>query len=257
MGHVSIGTPRRSTGLLFGLTSDLMEQQTKDSTHGIGAAGSAVGNVYWRYTMQADQSFDMHGNFPYATLFDSVTGGNLAGSGGPVVSFPNHLQNFVAWNFKHTKMPDRLAGNRKGVYNRWGGRPSLVKPIIVGMHGNAEGAPVRVEGKQTLINESPGRPVAPESLYEAQLALRSGGSLPAWVGRAKSDRATMQKNLPDFPRGGDNTPFVARKRLETVPWILDTPMRKELYDKNNPREALLGQWPTGDGKPWVQPEKSR
>ncbi len=72
MGHVSIGTPRRCTGMLFGLALDRMEQQTKDTTHGVGAAGSAVGNVYWRYTMQPDQSFDMHGNFPYATLFDSV-----------------------------------------------------------------------------------------------------------------------------------------------------------------------------------------
>ena len=44
MGHVSIGTPRRCTGMLFGLMEDRMEQQTRDTTHGIGAAGSAVGN---------------------------------------------------------------------------------------------------------------------------------------------------------------------------------------------------------------------
>lgn len=252
MGHVSIGTPRRSTGILFGLTSDLMEQQTKDTTHGIGAAGSAVGNVYWRYTMQPDQSFDMHGNFPYATLFDAVTGGNLTSSGGPIVSFPNHLQNFVAWNFKHTKMPARIA-SRKGVYNWWGSRPSLVKPIIVGMHDSKAGGSVRADEKQVSINESPGAPVSPASLYEAQLALRFGGRLPEWVEKAKHEWAVMQKNLPDFPRGGDNTPFVARKRLETVQWILDTPMRNELYDKDNRGEALLKQWPTSTGQAWVAP----
>jgi uncharacterized protein DUF4955/pectate lyase-like protein len=248
MGHVSIGTPRRCTGMLFGLTLDRMEQQTKDTTHGIGAAGSAVGNVYWRYTMQPDQSFDMHGNFPYATLFDCVVGGNLASSGGPIVSFPNHLQHFVAWNFRHVKMPARIAA--KGQYDWWGGRPSLVKPIIVGMHGH----PVRVDARKVALNESPGQAVDPESLLEAQLALRFGGKLPAWVEKAQQDWAAMQKNLPEFPRGGDNTPWVARKRLETVQWILDTPMRKELYDKDNPREALLKQWPTSDGKPWVAPE---
>jgi hypothetical protein len=250
MGHSSIGTPRRCTGMLIGLSADIMEQQTKDSTHGVGAAGSAVGTVFWRYTMQPDQSFDMHGNFPYATLFDSVVGGNLAGSGGPIASFPNHLQHFVAWNFRHSKAPARLKG-RSGVYDWWGGRPSLVKPVIVGMHG----APARPDGAQVSVNESPGAPVEPGSLYEAQLALRFGGKPPAWVEQARRDWAAMAKNLPDFPRGTDNTPFVARKRLETVQWVLDTPMRKELYDKAAPRAALLAQWPTGDGKPWVQADR--
>jgi hypothetical protein len=250
MGHVSIGTPRRCTGMLIGLTVDQMEQQTKDTTHGIGAAGSAVGSVYWRYTMQPDQSFDMHGNFPHATLFDSVVGGNLANSGGPVVSFPNHLQHFVAWNFRHVNVPQRLA-DRNRPYDFWGGRPSLVKPLFVGMHGT----PVSVDPETVGLNESPGQSVEPESLYEAQLALRFGGNCPAWVEKAKQDWAAMQKNLPEFPRGGDNTPWVARKRLETIQWILDTPMRKALYDKDNPREALLKQWPTRDGRPWVAPDR--
>jgi hypothetical protein len=251
MGHSSIGTPRRCTGMLIGLSEDVMEQQTKDSTHGVGAAGSAVGTVFWRYTMQPDQSFDMHGNFAYATLFDAVVGGNLAGSGGPIPSFPNHLQNFVAWNFRHTRPPARLK-NKNGVYDWWGNRPSLVKPIVVGMHGTP---PVRVNAAQVTVDESPGAPVEPESLYEAQLALRFGGKTPAWVAQAKRDWAAMKKSLPPFPRGSDNTPFVARKRLETVQWTLDTPMRKELYDKSDPRAALLAQWPTGDGKPWVAPDR--
>ena len=65
----------------------------------------------------------------------------------------------------------------------------------------------------------------------------------------------MQKSLPEFPRGGDNTPWVARKRLETIQWIMDTPMCKDLYDKENPREALLKQWPTRDGTPWAPAER--
>jgi hypothetical protein len=243
------GTPRRCTGMLFGLAVDRMEQQAMDTTHGIGAAGSAVGTVYWRYTMQPDEAFDLHGNFPYATLFDDVVGGNLASSGGPVVSFPNHLQHFVAWNFEHTKAPDRFA-NHRGKYDFWGGRPSLVMPSLVGMHGT----PVPVNEKTVALDESSGHPVEPESLFEAQLALRLGGSCPVWVAKAKKVWAAMPKELPAFPRGGDNTAWVARKRLETIQWTLDTPMRKELYDKQNPREALLRQWPTGDGQPWVKPE---
>ena len=246
MGHSSVGTPRRSTGMLIGLSEDVMEQQTKDSTHGVGAAGSAVGTVFWRYTMQPDQSFDMHGNFPYATLFDSVVGGNLAGSGGPVASFPNHLQNFVAWNFRHTSVPARLK-SRNGKYRWWGSRPSLVKPIIVGMHG----APVTVDAGEVGVSESTGAPVEPGSLYEAQLALRFGGKAPEWVATAKRDWEKMRKNLPDFPRGGDNTPEVARRREQIIRWTLDTPMRKELFAKDDPRAALLREWPTRDGKPWV------
>ena len=225
-----------------------MERQTKDTTHGVGAAGQAVGTVYWRYTMQPEQQFDMHGMYPYATLFDCVTGGNLAGSGGPVAAFPNHLQHFVAWNFRHTKPPSG-PGVRSGQYDFWGGRPSLVKPIFVGMHGE----PVRIDESTVAVNESQGRAVEPESLFEAQLALRSGGRCPAWVQKAKEEWPRLQKNLPEFPRGGDNTPWVAAKRQQIIQLILDTPMRKELYDTNDPRAALLQQWPTRDGQPWIAP----
>jgi hypothetical protein len=81
------------------------------------------------------------------------------------------------------------------------------------------------------INESPGAAVQPESLFEAQLALRLGGAAPAWVARAREEWAGLQKeSLPACARGGDDTRWVARKRLNPIQWILDTPMRKELYD---------------------------
>ena len=86
------------------------------------------------------------------------------------------------------------------------------------------------------------------ALFEAQLALRFGGKCPAWVVEAKAFWRQMNKNLPDFPRGGDNTPWVAKKQLQTV---LDTPMNKERYDKNDPRGTLLKEWPTSDGTAWV------
>jgi hypothetical protein len=250
MGHQSIGSARRSTGMFFGLIEDRLEHQAglRDTTHGIGAAGSASASVFWRYTMQPEESFDMHGGNPYATLFDCVEGGNFSSSGGPVPSFPNHLQHFVAWNFHQRQAPARFA-NHKKEYDFWGQRPSLVMPILVGMHG--ELSPVNAQ--TVAINESPGQAVSPASLFEAQLALRFAGKCPAWVAQAKSHWAQMNTSLPAFPRSGDNTPWVARKRAQIIQMILDTPMVKEKFDKTDPKGALIKQWPTSDGRPWVSP----
>ncbi len=248
MGHVSVDDHRRSTGMLYGLMVDRMEHQggLRDTTHGIGAAGSAAATVFWRYEMQPEESFDMHGMYPYATLFDCVEGGNFAGSGGPVPSFPNHLQHFVAWNFDQRIAPVRFA-NHKKEYDFWGGRPSLVMPILVGMHGQMSG----VNEKTVSINESPSREVEPQSLFEAQLALRHGGKCPAWVAAAKAYWQRMNKDLPDFPRGGDNTPWVAMKREQTIDLILRTPMVEDKFDKTDRKGAIERQWPTSDGRPWV------
>lgn len=245
MGHVSLDDHPRSTGMLYGLMEDRMEHQDElvDTTHGIGAAASAVCTVFWRYTMQLDESCDMHGNFPYATLFDAVTGGNLGSSGGPVASFPNHLRDFVAWNFYQRKAPTKL-GNHKKIYDYWCGRPYIVMPIWVGMYGDL----IPVNKATLLINESYGRKVEPESLFEAQLALRFGGKAPAWVAQAKTEWSQMNKSLPDFPHSGDNTPWVAAKRAQIIQLILDTPMVKE---KTMSKDALRKQWPTKDGKHWV------
>jgi hypothetical protein len=79
MGHVSVDDHRRSTGMFYGLVVDRMEHSPglRDTTHGIGAAGSAAATVFWRYEMQPEESFDMHGMYPYATLFDCVEGGQF------------------------------------------------------------------------------------------------------------------------------------------------------------------------------------
>jgi hypothetical protein len=252
MGHVSIDDHRRSTGMFFGLMVDRLEHQPglRDTTHGIGAAGSAVATVFWRYEMQPEESFDMHGMYPYATLFDCVEGGNFAGSGGPVPSFPNHMQHFVAWNFHQRQAPARFA-NHKNEYDFWGGRPSLVMPILVGMHGQMS----PVNSKTVSINESPGMPVEPQSLFEAQLALRNGGKCPAWVAAAKAHWKRMNKSLPSFPHSGDNTPWVAGKRQQIIDLIIRTPMVAGKLDKTDPLGELLRQWPTSDGKPWISPAR--
>jgi hypothetical protein len=65
----------------------------------------------------------------------------------------------------------------------------------------------------------------------------------------------MNKDLPDFPRGGENTSWVAKKREQTIDLILRTPMVPEKYDKTDPKDAIERQWPTSDGRPWVKTDR--
>jgi hypothetical protein len=246
MGHSSIGNPRRCTNLLIGLSLDDMKRNGSfNTTHGIGSAGSGAAVVYWRYDMADDESFDFHGMWPYATLFDAVTGGDLNNSGGPIPSFPNHAELFVGWNFKHTYEPKY---RNKKEYSFWGGnpRPTMVKPIFVGTHG----VPVKFDEKTLGLNESQGTAVSPESLWEAQVRLKRGGSLPAWVEEARSTWAAMNKEPAPFPSGGDNTPWVAAKRAQTIQITMATPMVKDRYDKDDAVQFLVNEWPTADGSPF-------
>ena len=246
MGHVSVGNPRRCTNLFIGLSVDDMQRNgSRDTTHGIGSAGSGAGIVYWRYDMAHEESFDFHGMWPYATLFDCVVGGDLNNSGGPIASFPNHAELFVGWNFRHTYEPKY---RNKRDYSFWGGnpRPTMVKPIFVGTHGVL----VKFDERTLGLNESQGKPVAPESLWEAQVALRMNGELPVWAAEAKSRWASMDKQPAPFPRGDENTPWVAAKRDQTIRLILSTPMVKDRFDPSDALQALVDEWPTADGSPW-------
>jgi len=56
----------------------------------------------------------------------------------------------------------------------------IVKPNIIGMYGDE----ISFVKKHLGLYESQGKPVTPESLYEAQLELRLG-KLPKWIIEAK------------------------------------------------------------------------
>jgi|GEM_PF-1903070 len=179
-GHVTIAV-RGGYGALVGLTEDV-----GNYWHGPNAGYRGVSTVHWRSRMNPEQMIDMHGTRPYATLLDNVRGGSMAGSGGGVVGFPNHLRWLVAWNFSH--------GAESGAdYSFWGARPYFVKPFLVGLHGN----PVNVDEETVAVNESQGQPVYPVSLYEAQLELRLE-ELPRWLTAAREEWAELrQQPLPD------------------------------------------------------------
>lgn len=180
-GHCAVLVRGGGDGVLVGLVHD---QSGHHHGPSVGYRSSAV--VFWRYTMHPDQPIDSHSGTPIATLLDRVDGGRLRGSGGPRAGLPNHLGQYVLWNFDHRASSQN--------YDFWarGGRDNFVHPLLVGLHGN----PVQIEADSVGINESPGRSVDPESLYEAQIQLRLG-EIPAWIAEArKSWETTSRMVLP-------------------------------------------------------------
>ncbi|NDD82078.1 MAG: DUF4955 domain-containing protein, partial [Verrucomicrobia bacterium] len=155
---------------------------TEESTgpqHSCSTGNRSAGSVVWRWKLTRESSVDSHGNGPYATLIDRVDGGTMTRSGGPAPSFPNHLRWMVFWNFSYDaddRQPINLWNHVKGE------EAKIVRPLFVGLHGK----PVTLKEDTLAGNESPGRAVEPESLYEAQLALRLG-QLPDWVEATKKE----------------------------------------------------------------------
>jgi hypothetical protein len=160
--HYGVHT-RRGYGVLIGPGRDLASHY-----HGPSMGYQSSGAVYWRFTYSDNSSFDAHTGTPVATLLDRVEGGLLYGrSGGTLEGQPNHLGQFVLWNFKQVGGP--VSG-----YDFWREDPEkkdrFVKPIVSGLHG--ETTTFREDSLEAL--ESPGVPVDPASLFEAQLAHRLG-----------------------------------------------------------------------------------
>jgi hypothetical protein len=191
-GHYNAAVRSDSSFNLSGLSFD-----TAGSLHGVSSGNRSSGTAVWRWTLAQNQSVDSHGNGPYATLMDRVDGGTFTKSGGPAPSFPNHLNWLVFWNFSYDATDDSPV-------NLWEvarGNAKFVKPLFVGLHGK----PVNLTPGALGGNEFPGRAVAPESLYEAQLQLRLN-TLPAWVTDARREWETLRRQkLPAHgsPRAND------------------------------------------------------
>lgn len=105
-------------------------------------------------------------------------------SGRAVGSNPNHLNDLVFWNYKETD-----EGNTD--FDFWANDSKFWKflpPIIVVFHG----AGTTFLSSQVKYEESNGKPVNPESLYEAQLELRLG-KLPQWIIERLKNNVTFRK----------------------------------------------------------------
>ena len=173
-GHYAIKS-QGSYGIWVGLSEDLANQ-----LHGVGMSHSTTGNVVYRFDMGSKQSLDIHKTKPsYANLYDRVNNGRLYGSSGAGVQ-PHHLRRLVFWNFNH--------GGDDTRYDFWQGYLRFLHPIVVGFHGN----PVTFNENTLEVLESNGSPVEPESLFEAQLALRLG-KLPIWLNTLHKEWETLRK----------------------------------------------------------------
>jgi len=173
-GHYDSSVRSNCTFNLNGLTEESAGPQ-----HSCSTGNRSAGTVVWRWKMTRESSVDSHGNGPYATLIDCVEGGTMIRSGGPAPSFPNHMRWMVFWNFFYDaddSQPINLWNYVKGK------EAKFVKPLFVGLHGK----PVTLVPEALAGNELPGTKVQPESLYEAQLALRLG-KVPDWVAAVQKE----------------------------------------------------------------------
>ena len=184
-------------GVLAGLCLDQAQ-----CTHGPSVNQGAVGTVFWRWTIGPQEPIDNHSGRPFCTLFDRIDGGSLYGSSGGERDYPQHLRKLVIWNFKGGVVPEN---NQPLIYDFWrkGMNDRFVKPIISGFHGS----PALFNENSVEKLESLGIPVEPESLYEAQLALRLG-SLPNWVNESKAEFEKLKKSpLPQYYTRGSSKPY--------------------------------------------------
>ena len=196
-GHTAFNS-QGSYGVWFGLSEDIAGQAPYSTVplidgpyatravpgqhHGTGMSHNSTGNVIYRYDMSPDQPLDIHKTKPsYANLYDCVNNGRLSGSSGGGVP-PHHLRRLVFWNFNH--------GGDVTHYDFWQGYLKFLFPIIVGFHGN----PATFNESDLEILESNGEAVAPESLFDAQLALRLG-TLPVWVKNLRTEWEAI-RNTP-------------------------------------------------------------
>ncbi|MBL8994914.1 MAG: DUF4955 domain-containing protein, partial [Spirochaetia bacterium] len=210
-GHHIPRTVWFTYGVLGGLITDLAHY-----SHGPSVSQGAVGTVYWRCDLGLKEPIDSHSGRPFLTLFDRINGGSLYGSSGGLADYPQHLKKLVIWNFKGG------VKNEDGspvVYDFWkkDSADMFVNPIISGFHG--EKASFNEAHLEVL--ESPGTPVSPTSLYEAQLALRLGQT-PAWIETTSREHAAFVKaTLPEhFSRdNASSRPFLVPEKFSVKDFL--------------------------------------
>ncbi|MEM6911444.1 MAG: DUF4955 domain-containing protein [Verrucomicrobiota bacterium] len=193
-GSVAHNGPKagRSTGTFIGHFFD----ESDGLLHPLGAGYHHVGLVLWRSRLHPERGFDFHGKYSVASLMDRIEGGGLFDSGGPSNAFPHHGRDMVFWNFFFSPEYEK----RPKENSLWGPRPSFAAPFVVGLHGQD----IPLSPEMTMTNEGQGQRVAPESLYEAQLAYRLQRT-PAWLETLKRQKTAFLAAAPiPFFRSGQD-----------------------------------------------------
>ena len=177
-GHAAIKS-QGSSRVFIGHVEDQPAQW-----HSCGVSKPAMGTVLWRVKTNANSCFESHASQPRVTLFDACEGGFMRGrAGGAVNNNPNHLGGLLFWNYEQTNEGSENFDFWATDTPYW----RFVMPGFVGFHSR-RGTPTTFVREQVLFDESHGRPVYPESLYEAQLERRLG-HLPEWLATLKKEAA--------------------------------------------------------------------
>ncbi|MEO0796403.1 MAG: DUF4955 domain-containing protein [Verrucomicrobiota bacterium] len=205
-GHNAL-TFANSTHCLAAMVKDYANHH-----HSSGVANLSNACVFWRSEYSPHSCFESHASQPRNTLFDQVSGGLIYGrSGGARDNKPNHMENMILWNFSNT-------GDGEGdpfQFFRTNGL-QFIRPYVIGHHGH----PQAFQTSMLAGLESNGAPVYPESLYNAQLKVRTGISYPyvifrEWATGHELDapQSELQRdpdydgrvNLVEYATGGDPT----------------------------------------------------
>lgn len=155
-GHSAIRS-QASTNVLISNVIDRSGQ-----FHSVGVSKTASHTVLLRCAIGESSAFESHCSQPRNTLIDLCRGGmNPGHAGGDAALGPNHLRGLVLWNYTQT-------AGATGDFPLWSRNNRFVMPVVAGYVGTAT-----FSLSEIAAVESCGNHVEPESLYEAQLALRT------------------------------------------------------------------------------------
>ena len=188
--------------------------------HGFGATSSAFATVYHRCNQFGGP--EGHGGYPQATLYDRNEGDlSVSRIGGAP---PHQSKDTVFWNWHQSQFIPVGRGVR-GVLGRYrattlnGVRvdfwPDMImRPYVIGLSG----VPLTVLDAATDIQELQrlDGPVAPDSLFEAQLAARLG-AVPRWLReRAESFESVTRTTRVDIGSPGNDARLTRGEVLDVA-----------------------------------------
>lgn len=200
------GNPGHSA-ISISTSNNILSKNIKDysnSWHASGVSKYTTTSVYLNSDYSGEMNIDLHGEQSVNNLFDNVKGGWAYGHwGASSKNQPNHLKGLVFWNSTNTSTPSEggadfqnyMFMNDQSDYGR------IIMPYIIGLQGqkvqvapqsqymqkmvedgkaeyesgqlcNSAAGNTQCSGPLQAHVESNGVHVYPQSLYQAQLALR-------------------------------------------------------------------------------------
>ncbi|MBQ6569581.1 MAG: DUF4955 domain-containing protein [Clostridia bacterium] len=149
-----------------------------NSYHGPSVTAGASGTVFLNVEYSPESCFDLHAAYPYATLFDNLSGGFVSEkNGGDNTNRPHHLTDLTVWNCENTGSAVSF-----DTWSTAGGKAdkTYILPSFIGLSGGSvtfDNPARKLKYYETSVQTENGKP---SSLYLMQLRARLG-TLPAWA----------------------------------------------------------------------------